>query len=42
MYEMEQVLPGVDPEDFDGDPRVEANQLRASWLAPINCSNVCW
>jgi hypothetical protein len=28
MYEMEQVLPGVDPEDFDSDPIVEANELR--------------
>jgi hypothetical protein len=25
---MEQVLPGADPEDFDSDPIVEANELR--------------
>jgi hypothetical protein len=30
MYEMEQVLPGVDPEDFDSDPILEANELRDS------------
>jgi tetratricopeptide (TPR) repeat protein len=28
MYEMEQILPGVDREDFDSDPILEANQLR--------------
>lgn len=27
MYEMEQVLPGADPEDFDSDPILEANEL---------------
>jgi hypothetical protein len=30
MYEMEQVLPGVDPEDFDSDPILEANELKDS------------
>ncbi len=28
MFEMEQVLPGSDPEDFDSDPIVEANELK--------------
>jgi len=28
MFEMEQVLPGSDPEDFDSDPIVEANDLK--------------
>jgi tetratricopeptide (TPR) repeat protein len=28
MYEMEQILPGVDPEDFDSDPITEANELK--------------
>jgi tetratricopeptide (TPR) repeat protein len=28
MYEMEQILPGADPEDFDGDPILEANELK--------------
>jgi hypothetical protein len=28
MYEMEQVLPGVNPEDFDSDPIMKANELR--------------
>jgi hypothetical protein len=28
MFEMEQVLPGSDPEDFDTDPIVEANELK--------------
>jgi len=28
MYEMEQVLPGADPEDFDSDPILEANELK--------------
>lgn len=28
MFEMEQVLPGSDPEDFDSDPILEANDLR--------------
>ena len=28
MFEMEQVLPGSDPEDFDSDPILEANELR--------------
>lgn len=27
-YEMEQVLPGADPEDFDSDPILEANELK--------------
>lgn len=27
MFEMEQVLPGVDPENFDSDPIVEAGEL---------------
>jgi hypothetical protein len=27
MYEMEQILPGADPEDFDSDPILEANEL---------------
>jgi tetratricopeptide (TPR) repeat protein len=30
MYEMEQVLPGADPEDFDSDPILEANELKDS------------
>ena len=30
MFEMEQVLPGSDPEDFDWDPILEANDLRAA------------
>jgi hypothetical protein len=29
MFEMEQVLPGTDPEDFDSDPIVEASELNA-------------
>jgi hypothetical protein len=28
MYQMEQVLPGVNPEDFDSDPILEANELK--------------
>ena len=28
MFEMEQVLPGRDPEDFDSDPILEANDLK--------------
>lgn len=28
MFEMEQVLPGSDPEDFDSDPIIEANELK--------------
>jgi tetratricopeptide (TPR) repeat protein len=28
MFEMEQILPGADPEDFDSDPILEANELR--------------
>jgi len=28
MYEMEQILPGADPEDFDSDPITEANELK--------------
>ncbi len=28
MFEMEQVLPGSDPEDFDSDPILEANELK--------------
>ena len=30
MFEMEQVLPGSDPEDFDADPILEANDLKAA------------
>ncbi len=30
VFEMEQVLPGVDPEDFDSDPIIEANERRAA------------
>jgi hypothetical protein len=30
MFEMEQVIPGVDPEDFDSDPIVEASELKAA------------
>jgi hypothetical protein len=30
MYGMEQVLPGVDPEDFDSDPILEANEPKDS------------
>jgi|CXWL01.1.fsa_nt_gi hypothetical protein len=29
MFEMEQVLPGADPQDFDADPFVEASELNA-------------
>lgn len=28
QYEMEQILPGADPEDFDSDPILEANELK--------------
>jgi tetratricopeptide (TPR) repeat protein len=28
MSEMEQILPGADPEDFDSDPILEANELK--------------
>jgi hypothetical protein len=28
MFEMEQILPGSDPEDFDSDPIMEANELK--------------
>lgn len=28
MFEMEQALPGSDPEDFDSDPIIEANELK--------------
>jgi hypothetical protein len=28
MYEMEQILPGADPEDFDSDPILEANEIK--------------
>lgn len=28
MFEMEQILPGEDPEDFDSDPIIQANDLR--------------
>ncbi len=28
MYQMEQILPGADPEDFNSDPILEANELR--------------
>ncbi|MBK6847862.1 MAG: cytoplasmic protein [Proteobacteria bacterium] len=30
MFEMEQVLPGVEPGDFDSDPIVEASELNAA------------
>ncbi len=30
MFEMEQVLPGSDPEDFDFDPILEANDLKCA------------
>lgn len=30
MFEMEQVLPGADPEDFDSDPIVEAAELSSA------------
>jgi hypothetical protein len=30
MFEMEQVLPGTDPDDFDSDPIVEASELNAA------------
>jgi hypothetical protein len=30
MFEMAQVLPGVDPGDFDADPIVEASELNAA------------
>gem|GEM_PF-13407 len=30
MFEMEQVLPGTDPENFDEDPIVEASELNAA------------
>ena len=35
MSEMEQVLPGADPEDFDSDPVVEASELNAGGIAPV-------
>ena len=28
MFEMEQILPGSDPADFDSDPIIEANELK--------------
>lgn len=28
MFEMEHILPGADPEDFDSDPILEANELK--------------
>ncbi|HEY6458376.1 MAG TPA: tetratricopeptide repeat protein [Steroidobacteraceae bacterium] len=28
QYEMEQILPGADPEDFDSDPILQANKLK--------------
>jgi hypothetical protein len=28
MYEMEQILPGADPENFDSDPILDANELK--------------
>jgi tetratricopeptide (TPR) repeat protein len=28
LYEMEQILPGLDPEDFDSDPILQANELK--------------
>lgn len=30
MYEMEQILPGADPENFDSDPVIEANEYSAA------------
>ncbi|MBI4700960.1 MAG: cytoplasmic protein [Deltaproteobacteria bacterium] len=30
MFEMEQVIPGADPEDFDSDPIVEASEMNAA------------
>lgn len=30
MFELEQFIPGADPEDFDSDPIVEAAELRAA------------
>ena len=30
MFEMEQVIPGADPEDFDSDPIIEASELNAA------------
>lgn len=30
MFEMEQILPGADPEDFDSDPIIEANELKVA------------
>ncbi|MCC6528587.1 MAG: cytoplasmic protein [Polyangiaceae bacterium] len=30
MFEMEQVLPGADPEDFDSDPIIDASELNAA------------
>jgi hypothetical protein len=30
MFEMEQVVPGADPEDFDSDPILEAAELRSA------------
>lgn len=32
LFEMEQILPGADPEDFDSDPIIQANELRAHGL----------
>ncbi len=30
LFELEQVIPGADPEDFDSDPIVEASELQAA------------
>jgi hypothetical protein len=30
MFELEQILPGADPDDFDSDPILEASELRAA------------
>lgn len=30
MFEMDQVIPGADPEDFDSDPIIEASELNAA------------
>lgn len=42
MFELEQVIPGVDPEDFDSDPILEAAELHragdvgSAWTALMN------
>ena len=39
MYDMEQVPPGAEPENFDSDPILEANELKDRGLI---AGSVCW